>query len=178
MIDIQILNLIKNKMITERDSKGRIVKNWNNSDKKWSTKIKEDQEHQRLFEEFIKHVKAWYSKTSFWPLDRTTIKRYTMLFPDIWINKKIEEAEREAKKFYEQLAVWTAAGKVKSSWIMTIFLLKNKYPDEFRDRQEIEHNGAIGTQVVFWIPKSQFIKGSKANHIKEKKRKSKDEIKE
>lgn len=59
------------------------------------------------------------------------------------------EGELHARKFWENLLIRQAAGHINGSNSALIFALKNKFPKEWRDKQEVEHSGDVSISIGY-----------------------------
>jgi len=124
-----------------------------------------------MYEEFCNHIKNGYSKHSFWLCDYDTVKSYISKYPSILDIKKLEQAERENMKFWEQLLVWAAAWKFKTNWVPVIFALKNKFPVYYKDRTDLNIDTAKWATIIFGLDKSPFVDWRKATALKKERKK-------
>jgi hypothetical protein len=73
--------------------------------------------------------------------------------PEDFDTQKIEQAERQCIRFWEEMGKDGAAGKIKNfnpaAWI---FNVKNRL--RWKDKQEIEHSGEI-KGVTVYLPKEK-----------------------
>jgi hypothetical protein len=95
---------------------------------------------------YIQHLKEGFSKRSFVPCDYTTIEKH--IESDVvfcTIKKEIDKALREGRAEWEKIGKEITTGKTKGNPATWIFTMKNKYPDEWNDASQIDHNVNIPT---------------------------------
>ena len=84
-----------------------------------------------------------------------------------WVkeNKEFSDAykvgEAAAAAFYEKAMLSGALGQIKGFNVMAMtFLMKNRYPEDFRDRQDVEISGKANAEPI-------HIKHSEAQNLTE-----------
>lgn len=111
---------------------------------------KSTEDIQELIRLYITHISNGLSKKSFIECDYRTIeshiKKNVVLHP---LKKELERAEREGMKYWDQLGKDLASGKSRGNPAIWIFTMKNKYPEDYRDKQEIEHSGPLSIKVIY-----------------------------
>ncbi len=94
---------------------------------------------------FLDHLAKGLSKKSFVECDWRTIEKYVDdLSP---LKKSVEVAERTGRKYWEELGQDITSGKKRGNPATWIFTMKNKYPDDWKDKSEIEAN-VVGNQIT------------------------------
>ncbi len=117
------------------------------------------EEVKKLITAYIEHRSQGYSKTSFVDCDYRTIERHLEVYEsDLQPEKReLERAERVGQKMWEQIGKTIAvAGQGNATaWI---FNMKNRYPQEWNDKQTIQHEGNAESPVIFKLDE-RFNKG-------------------
>lgn len=101
------------------------------------------------FEALLAHLRAGHARTTF-PLCAPTVTKYNIkTYPDVWDIERIEDAERGGRLVWEDLGLRAAQGLVgnfnAAAWIFT---MKNRWPEEWRDKHEVEANVTQVVQVL------------------------------
>ena len=90
---------------------------------------------------YIQHLKNGFSKRSFVPCDYSTIEKHiesdVVFCP---IKKDIEKAQREGRVEWERIGKEITTGNLRGNPATWIFTMKNKYPDEWNDSSQVDHN--------------------------------------
>jgi hypothetical protein len=89
-----------------------------------------------LIPAYIQHLSEGLSKECFVDCDYRTIEKY--LSETIVLQTKKERAERAGRLFWERLMMYVATGKSKGNPAVLIFTMKNKFPESYKDRTEVE----------------------------------------
>jgi len=93
-----------------------------------------------LVSSYIQHIADGFSKKSFIDCDYRTIESHIeddeVLHP---LKKEIERAERIGRAEWERIGKEITTGKLRGNPATWIFTMKNKYPDEWSDKSEIDH---------------------------------------
>lgn len=117
----------------------------NNFNQKWKT----PEERQEAFAAVCEHLEAGYSKKSFPLADWDTVESYCERFPEDFPPEKMHETMRRHLMTWEKIGIDGAKGKLDgfnaASWI---FNMKNRFKDDWRDKQETEHSGNAITVIV------------------------------
>lgn len=107
----------------------------NTNNLKWKT----PEERREAFDHIYNHLAEGYSKESLTICDWDTVERYCQNFPVEFPTEKLREAMRHQRFTWEEIGLKGAQGKVEgfnaTSWI---FNMKNRFPNEWREKQEIE----------------------------------------
>lgn len=69
------------------------------------------------------------------------IKEWTKRHPEFALAREIGESFMRDK--WEKIAQDTSSGAVKGNAATIIFALKNYFPDEYKDKRELEHSGHV-----------------------------------
>jgi hypothetical protein len=102
---------------------------------------------------YIIHRAEGFSKESFIECDYRTIEKYIESNIDLQsLKKELEKAERAGFKYWEQLGKDLSSGKVRGNPAVWIFTVKNKFPDQYKDKTETEHSGTISVERINYIP--------------------------
>ena len=115
----------------------------NNYNMKWKTK----EERQAACDALCKtHFFSGLSRGCFDLADWDTVERYMKDFPEDFPPEKIAKAVRDNKKVWETIGLDGAMGKINgfnaTSWI---FNMKNRFKDEWKDKQEHDHQSSDGS---------------------------------
>ena len=114
---------------------------------------------------YIQHLEEGYNKNAFWPCDYRTIEERIEKEPDVLHSEKIaiEQAIRKAQLLYEKIGKENLVNIEKTerdadgnfTTIKTslnsaawIFTMKNKFPKDWKDKQETELSGSISTVIL------------------------------
>ena len=90
---------------------------------------------------YIKHISEGFSKKSFVECDYRTIEKHIEENIDLHpLKKELDKAERIGRKEWEQIGKDITNGKAKGNPATWIFTMKNKYPEEWKDKAEFDHN--------------------------------------
>jgi len=90
---------------------------------------------------YIEHRAGGLSKKSFEHCDYETIEKYINSNIDFYpLKKELEKAERIGRKYWEEVGKKITTGDLKGNPATWIFTMKNKYPDEWKDKSEIDAN--------------------------------------
>ena len=123
-----------------------------NRDNHYAEKFKTDESRRKLFKDLIEHLESGLSHHTFVPCDWETVERYVLLYPQVFEAQTILEARRRGHAWWEKLGATGAAGKIPhfnaTAWL---FNLKNKYPDVWKDKTEVDqtlHHDPIEIQIV------------------------------
>lgn len=105
-----------------------------------------------MLEDYIQHRADGYSKHSFAPCDYRTLERHLEVYAvDLQTEKrKLEEAERTGRWLWEKIGKTMAKEGIgnATAWI---FNMKNRYPEEWADKQHLEHSGNAEAPVIFQL---------------------------
>jgi hypothetical protein len=103
---------------------------------------------------YIQHMADGFSKKSFIQCDYRTIEKYLESNIDLHsLKKELEKAERIGRKGWEEIGQQISNGKLRGNPATWIFTMKNKYPEDYKDTQKIEHTGGITiTGIEYIIP--------------------------
>jgi hypothetical protein len=112
-------------------------------------------EKERLILAYIEHRRQGYSKKSFPPCTYVTIDDYLEEVEFSPLKKDLEEAEREGRKVWEEIGNKIAKGDIKGNPAVWIFTMKNKFGDEWKDKQEVEHSGEAATNINIIVDSSE-----------------------
>lgn len=111
----------------------------------WPTKPKYRPEY---CEQLIEHMSEGKSYEAFAAKIRTsreTLYNWEEVHPEWKEAKKI--AVEGFNAIWEQLAFNTAAGLSKGNATMIQFMLRNRDPDRYKDKQQVEHTGQVSFVV-------------------------------
>lgn len=90
---------------------------------------------------YISHISEGYSKRSFVSCDYRTIEKHIEENIDLHpLKKEIEKAERLGRAEWERIGKELTTGKLRGNPATWIFTMKNKYPDEWNDSSQVDHN--------------------------------------
>ena len=87
---------------------------------------------------YIKHIAEGYSKEAFAECDYRTIE--THLKDEVVLQSlkiELQKATRQSLKKWEQIGMDITTGKIRGNPATWIFTMKNKFPDLYKDRQEV-----------------------------------------
>ena len=95
-----------------------------------------------LIKAYIKHRAEGFSKKSFPDCDYETVEKHLNENIEFRpLKKELEKAEREGLKYWEQLGKDIASGEIKGNPVAWIFTMKNKFPEEWKEKQTTEVTG-------------------------------------
>lgn len=78
-------------------------------------------------------------------INRSTVYRWCEEYPDFCDTVRLAQVKRQA--FLERRLLNTDVGPVVTS---SIFALKNAGPEDWRDKVETEHSGAVTVRTIEW----------------------------
>lgn len=78
-------------------------------------------------------------------IDRDTYHEWINKFPDF--SRSIKKGIEYRKKHMEQMALTGITGE-KFNAAPWIFLMKNMFPDEYREKHEVEHSGEASIKIA------------------------------
>lgn len=94
-----------------------------------------------LITAYIDHRAKGYSKKSFPDCDYETIEKYIESEVDFRpLKKELVKAERKGRYYWECMGQKIANGELKGNPATWIFTMKNKFPDEWKEKTESEVN--------------------------------------
>lgn len=97
-----------------------------------------------LVVDYIDHIASGYSKESFIDCDYRTIETYLESGIVLQsLKSEIEKAQRMGRKHWEQIGHDITTGKIRGNPATWIFTMKNKYPESWKDKSEVDHSGEI-----------------------------------
>lgn len=99
-----------------------------------------------LIGRFALHIGEGYSKESFVECDYRTIESHLEKYPEELQAEKreVEKAYRQCRQTWETHGIKLVKGGYEGgSTTAYIFNMKNRFPDEWREKQEIEQSGNL-----------------------------------
>ena len=119
--------------------------------------MKDEDELTDLIKQYIEHRRKGLSKRSFPPCFFSTIEKHleeNVVFAPF--KKELETAEREGRMVWEEIGLKIARGEIKGNPVAWIFTMKNKFHDDWKDKQEVEHSGeTIQTNLNITVDSSE-----------------------
>jgi hypothetical protein len=108
--------------------------------KKNKNASKDINELNTLIRAYIVHRSEGYSKESFVDCDYRTIESHMEDNIDLQpLKKELEKADREGLKYWEEIGRQITTGALKGNPATWIFTMKNKFPDNWKDKTETDH---------------------------------------
>jgi hypothetical protein len=107
--------------------------------KKNRNAVKPEDQLTKLIKAYILHRAAGYSKRSFPDCDYETIEKH--LNEDVVfrpLKEELDRAEREGMKVWEEIGIKISKGELKGNAAAWIFTMKNKFPEDYKDKMETE----------------------------------------
>jgi len=101
-------------------------------------------------EELIQHMAEGFSFESFAGKVRAskqTIYDWLDAHPEFLDAKK--EAFEQSRLFWESVGINLTTGKLNGNPTTWIFNMKNRFKQEWRDKQEVEQSGTITKQIIY-----------------------------
>ncbi len=109
-----------------------------------------------MIKNYAEHLSLGYSKICFPDCDYRTIdsafEKYAL---ELQTEKReVEKAIRKGRMGWEEIGKTIANGKIQGNAVSWIFNMKNRYKDEWKDRQETESNISFN-EVIMPKPPSE-----------------------
>lgn len=107
-------------------------------------RYKTPEERQEMFASLCAHVFKGFSLKSFVECGENTITRYREEYPEDCPQSQLDEAYRGCRFFWEEIGIEGTVGRIKGfnpkSWE---FNIKNRFPEEWQDKQTVDHSGNL-----------------------------------
>ena len=117
----------------------------NNFNKKWKTSL----DRKKAFKAVCDHIESGLSRQSFPLADWDTVEAYLKDFPEDFPADRLQEAFRRQRLKWEEWGIDGMRGKIPGFNATTWkFNMKNRFPREWRDKQEPDLNHSGDIEVV------------------------------
>lgn len=109
----------------------------------------------------VNHMVLGKSYASFGAIINVSLKRLNAWREDYpEFDEAVQIAELKALDNWEEIAMGQANGDIKGSPATLSFVMKNRFGDLYKEKQEIEHNGGIVFQIDSGIKRPAPIEES------------------
>ena len=111
--------------------------------------VKPEDQMTVLIKAYILHRAHGFSKKSFPDCDFETIE--THLEHDIVfrpLKAELERAEREGMKVWEEIGIKISRGELRGNAAACIFTMKNKFPEDYKDKTEVTHDFQQDSEIL------------------------------
>lgn len=101
-------------------------------------------------EKIIDHMRHGKSQVSFAAsigVDRDTIYEWDKNYPEF--SGALKEAKSLSQDYWEDLIARGTAGEIKGFNVVgAIFIMKNRFSEDWREKQLVEHSGALSLESI------------------------------